>query len=119
MGGSQCSLAAGKTGGCVPSGSESSEQTPLTQSISGFNHIWVEIDTASQRMADEGKSLDELREHLSPKSFQILHAYLRSECPREFLLALYAKYLFNDEDRMYLTAIATLLKSAEKCSRCS
>ena len=105
--------------GACPRLNGESEHVPLITSSSHANHVWMEISTASERMGVEGKTLDELRYQITPKTFHILEAYLRSECPRESLLRLYALYLFNNEDQAYLTSIAGLLNCAEKCSRCN
>ena len=43
----------------------------------------MEISTASELMRVEGKTLEELQDQIAPKTFHILEAYLRSECPRE------------------------------------
>ena len=90
------------------------EHVPLITSFSNVNHVWMEISTASELMRVEGKTLEELQDQIAPKTFHILEVYLRSDCPRESLLRLYALYLYNNADRAYLTSIARLLNCAEQ-----
>jgi len=95
------------------------EQTPLITRSRQSNYVWDEINTVLNYMAPEGKSLPELKTYMTPHTFDILSAYIASECPRESLLNLYALFLNQNENNAYIQVLNELLRSADRCDRCS